>query len=108
MLTVVGSEPTDTQVTQETQQAWADLLAAAGQAGYAVSELVHPPATAQQVAAAEEAIGRPLPADLALLYQLADGQDQASGHQLVDVLGGLTGGDGRITRVVQRRGYSPG
>ena len=54
--------------------AWNDLLATAAQAGYAVDELVRPPASAQQVAEAEAAIGRPLPADLAALYQISDGQ----------------------------------
>ncbi|HEY6495035.1 MAG TPA: SMI1/KNR4 family protein [Trebonia sp.] len=68
-------EPVDAEVAHEVQQAWADLLAAAGQAGYAVGELVHPPATAEQVAAAEEAIGRRLPGDLAALYLLSDGQE---------------------------------
>jgi cell wall assembly regulator SMI1 len=64
----------DGDVMREVREAWAELLSAAGQAGYAVSELVHPPADAGQVAAAEEAIGRRLPPDLAALYQLSDGQ----------------------------------
>lgn len=61
-------------VAGQVREAWDELLAAARLAGYAVGELVRPPATAGQVAAAEQAIGRPLPRDLAALYQLSDGQ----------------------------------
>jgi hypothetical protein len=64
----------DAEVAQEVQRAWAGLLSAAGQCGYAVDELIRPPASAWKVAAAEDAIGRRLPRDLAFLYQLADGQ----------------------------------
>jgi cell wall assembly regulator SMI1 len=71
----VEPEPTDAEVLQEVQRAWADLLSAARQFGYAVDELVRPPASARQVAAAEEAIGRRLPRDLAILYRLSDGQE---------------------------------
>jgi cell wall assembly regulator SMI1 len=70
----VEPEPTDADLPQQVQQEWAGLLAAATQAGYAVDELVRPPAGPAEVAEAEQAIGRPLPADLALLYQLSDGQ----------------------------------
>lgn len=65
----------EAEVAQEVRHAWTDLLSAARQFGYAVDELVRPPASAQQVAAAEEAIGRRLPRDLATLYQLSDGQE---------------------------------
>ena len=65
---------TDGETGQDVRQAWQDLLAAASGAGYAVGELVRPPASAGQVAAAEGAIGRRLPGDLAALYELADGQ----------------------------------
>ena len=65
---------TDGEIGQDVRQAWDDLLAAALDAGYAVGELVRPPATAEQVAAAENAIGRRFPADLAALYLLSDGQ----------------------------------
>jgi cell wall assembly regulator SMI1 len=56
------------------RQAWEDLLSVASDAGYAVAEMVRPPATGEQLAAAERAIGRRLPPDLAALYQLSDGQ----------------------------------
>ena len=61
-------------MAREVQDAWAELLSAAREAGYAVSELVRPPATPGDVVAAELAIGRRLPPDLATLYQLSDGQ----------------------------------
>jgi cell wall assembly regulator SMI1 len=70
----VQPEPTDAEVAQQVERAWAGLLSAAGQFGYAVDELVRPPASARQVADAEQAIGRPLPRDLAFLYQQSDGQ----------------------------------
>ena len=54
--------------------AWDILLATAGDAGYAVAELVRPPATPEQVAVTERAIGRRLPDDLAGLYLLSNGQ----------------------------------
>lgn len=75
------------EVRREVRQAWDELLSAAGQAGYAVRELVRPPASAEQVAAAEEAIGRRLPADLAALYQVSDGQ-----VDWIDLVGGTAGG----------------
>jgi cell wall assembly regulator SMI1 len=71
----VESESAEAEVTQEVQQGWAELLSAAQAAGYAVDELVRPPASTQQVAEAEKATGRPLPRDLAFLYQLSDGQE---------------------------------
>ena len=77
-------------MTQDVREAWDDLLTAAAEAGYAVTELVRPPATAAQVAAAEEAIGRRLPPDLAMLYQLSDGQ--------VDWYGLVTGPAGNPER----------
>ncbi|HEY0933083.1 MAG TPA: SMI1/KNR4 family protein [Trebonia sp.] len=67
-------ESPDTEVTERVRLAWDELLAAASAAGYAVRELVRPPASAQQVAEAEAAVGRPLPVDLAALYQRSDGQ----------------------------------
>jgi cell wall assembly regulator SMI1 len=70
----VEPEASDEEVAQEVRHAWAGLLSAAEWAGYAPRELVRPPASARQVAEAEEAIGRPLPRDLAALYQLSDGQ----------------------------------
>ena len=69
-----AADSNDADMRRDVQQAWAQLLAAAAQAGYAVTELIRPAATAGQVAAAEEAIGRRLPPDLAILYQLSDGQ----------------------------------
>jgi cell wall assembly regulator SMI1 len=65
---------TAANVPGQVHRAWTELLAAAREAGYAVGELVRPPATAAQVAAAEEAIGCRLPPDLTLLYQMSDGQ----------------------------------
>ncbi len=64
----------DRTPSAELRAAWRDLLAAAREAGYAVDELVRPPATPDQIAAAEQAIGRRLPDDLADLYLLSDGQ----------------------------------
>jgi cell wall assembly regulator SMI1 len=64
----------DAEIGRDVRQAWDDLLAAARDAGYAVEELIRPPASAGQVAAAEDAIGRRLPTDLAELYLLSDGQ----------------------------------
>ncbi|MBT0768053.1 SMI1/KNR4 family protein [Kineosporia sp. J2-2] len=60
----------------EVQEAWAGLLDALARAGYAVDELVRPGAAQADVAAAQQAVGRALPADLAGLYQLADGQTE--------------------------------
>ena len=44
------------------------------EAGFTVGELVRPPAPAEQLTAAEKAIGRKLPPELADLYRLSDGQ----------------------------------
>ncbi len=60
--------------TAEVQNAWSLLLEALAQAGYAVDELVRPGAVSEDIAAVQTAIGRDLPADLAGLYQLSDGQ----------------------------------
>jgi hypothetical protein len=51
----------DGEVVREVREVWTELLSAARQAGYAVIELVRPPATAAQPPAAEGAIGRSLP-----------------------------------------------
>lgn len=58
----------------EVQNAWTLLLEALARAGYAVDELVRPGAGADDITAVQTAIGRDLPADLAGLYQLSDGQ----------------------------------
>jgi cell wall assembly regulator SMI1 len=81
---------TDREIGQDVRQAWDDLLAAALDAGYAVGELVRPPAAAGQVAAAEDAIGRRLPADLAALYLLSDGQ-----VDWIDLVSGVHGDKNR-------------
>jgi cell wall assembly regulator SMI1 len=72
------------------RQAWEDLLSAASQAGYAVAEMVRLPATGEQLAAAERAIARRLPPDLADLYRLSDGQ-----LDWPDILGSSPDGHGR-------------
>ncbi|GLY27903.1 SMI1/KNR4 family protein [Kineosporia sp. NBRC 101731] len=56
------------------QDAWIALLDALARAGYAVDELARPGASPAQFARAQETVGRALPADLAGLYQLSDGQ----------------------------------
>src|ERR1700761_3166981 len=71
MALVGSSEP---PVGDEVARAWTDLLTAAAEAGYAAGELARPPASADQIAAAEQAIGRPFPPELRALYQLSDGQ----------------------------------
>jgi len=76
----------DNGPSAELRAAWHDLLAAAGAAGYAVGELVREPATIEQIAATERAVGRRLPDDLAGLYQLSDGQ--VDWAQLVQGQGG--------------------
>ena len=58
----------------ELQTAWAALLDALARTGYAVDELVRPAAAIADIDGAEQTIGRSLPADLAGLYQLSDGQ----------------------------------
>jgi cell wall assembly regulator SMI1 len=85
-----ASGPQGTGRATEVRQAWEDLLSAASQAGYAVGEMVRPPAADEQLAAAERAIGRPLPSDLAALYQLSDGQLDSP-----DILGRPPGGHDR-------------
>jgi cell wall assembly regulator SMI1 len=75
----VEPEASEEEVAQEVRQAWTALLSAAEWAGYAVGELVCPPASARQVAEAEAALGRPLPRALAALYQLSDGQADWAG-----------------------------
>ena len=60
--------------TAEVQNAWALLLEALARAGYTVDELLRPGAAPADIVAVQQAIGRALPADLAGLYQLSDGQ----------------------------------
>jgi len=73
-MSTASERPRDHTPSAELRAAWHDLLAAAGAAGYAVGELVRAPATPEDIAAAERAVGRRLPDDLADLYLLSDGQ----------------------------------
>jgi cell wall assembly regulator SMI1 len=84
----VEPEPTHADLARQVQLDWSGLLSAAAQAGYAVDELVRPPASPAEVAEAEQAIGRRLPPDLAQLYQLSDGQ--ADWYDLVHGPAGTT------------------
>lgn len=60
--------------TDALRTAWTALLEALTRAGYATDQMLRPGADAAEIAAAQKAIGRALPADLAGLYQLSDGQ----------------------------------
>jgi cell wall assembly regulator SMI1 len=68
------STDTGSAVADHVARAWTDLLTAASAAGWAVDELVRAPAGPEAVEAAERAIGRHLPPELAALYRLSDGQ----------------------------------
>jgi cell wall assembly regulator SMI1 len=72
-MTRVEPESADA-VTEAVHGAWTGLLAALGQAGYAVDELIRPPASTGQIAEAGALTGHRFPAELAALYRLSDGQ----------------------------------
>jgi len=60
--------------TQALRTAWSALLDALTRTGYATAQMLRPGADPDRIAAVHKQIGRALPADLAGLYQLSDGQ----------------------------------